>query len=222
MARIMARIWVASRAEIVLCRVWTLEESRSRGWPHSRRNSLAGQRNSGMSCRTGRKVKTSYWQNEFSFLYRDASLPTGGADNPPPPPQDSPSGSLLSQRKLAKRRSRRILDNWMTIQDLLAHGSHSPDGRKLFSPLLSVTTVWPPSDLHLTLIWPLSPQSGLQTGSGMSVRPLNQMFRDLICDLSCGSSSPSLSSHIQSKEDVGPVEWPQSDHRLSEDMSSLH
>lgn len=77
----------------------------------------------------------------YCFFYRDASLPTGSADNPPPLPQGSLGGSLPSQRKSAKRRSRRILDNWMTIQELLAHGSHSPDGRKLFSPLLSVTTV---------------------------------------------------------------------------------
>uniref|UniRef100_A0A3Q3M5Z2 PDZ domain-containing protein n=1 Tax=Mastacembelus armatus TaxID=205130 RepID=A0A3Q3M5Z2_9TELE len=48
---------------------------------------------------------------------------------------------LLSQKKITKRRNRRILDNWITIQELLAHGSRSPDGKKIYNPLLSVTTV---------------------------------------------------------------------------------
>ncbi|XP_061074781.1 PDZ domain-containing protein 4-like [Conger conger] len=47
----------------------------------------------------------------------------------------------LSQRKSMKKRSRRILDNWITIQELLAHGTRSPDGKKVYNPLLSVTTV---------------------------------------------------------------------------------
>ncbi|XP_026189012.1 PDZ domain-containing protein 4-like [Mastacembelus armatus] len=59
------------------------------------------------------------------------------------PKQDSPSSNilLLSQKKITKRRNRRILDNWITIQELLAHGSRSPDGKKIYNPLLSVTTV---------------------------------------------------------------------------------
>ncbi|XP_047463108.1 PDZ domain-containing protein 4-like isoform X2 [Mugil cephalus] len=48
---------------------------------------------------------------------------------------------LLSQKKIMKKRNRRILDNWITIQELLAHGSRSPDGKKIYNPLLSVTTV---------------------------------------------------------------------------------
>lgn len=40
-----------------------------------------------------------------------------------------------------RKRNRRILDNWITIQELLAHGSRSPDGKKVYNPLLSVTTV---------------------------------------------------------------------------------
>ncbi|CAB1330392.1 unnamed protein product [Coregonus sp. 'balchen'] len=52
----------------------------------------------------------------------------------------SPSILALSQKKL-KKRNRRILDNWITIQELLAHGSRSPDGKKVYNPLLSVTTV---------------------------------------------------------------------------------
>uniref|UniRef100_A0A673GH20 PDZ domain containing 4 n=1 Tax=Sinocyclocheilus rhinocerous TaxID=307959 RepID=A0A673GH20_9TELE len=47
----------------------------------------------------------------------------------------------LSQKKSSKKRNRRILDNWITIQELLAHGSRSPDGTKVYNPLLSVTTV---------------------------------------------------------------------------------
>lgn len=58
--------------------------------------------------------------------------------------QDSgPQASILelSQKKSMKKRSRRILDNWITIQELLAHGSSSVDGKKVYNPLLSVTTV---------------------------------------------------------------------------------
>ncbi|KAL6458835.1 hypothetical protein MHYP_G00323070 [Metynnis hypsauchen] len=52
-------------------------------------------------------------------------------------------GSILelSQKKSSKKRNRRILDNWITIQELLAHGSRSPDGTRVYNPLLSVTTV---------------------------------------------------------------------------------
>ncbi|XP_069383731.1 PDZ domain-containing protein 4-like isoform X2 [Paralichthys olivaceus] len=57
--------------------------------------------------------------------------------------QDSPSNNILSlsHKKITKKRNRRILDNWITIQELLAHGSRSPDGKKIYNPLLSVTTV---------------------------------------------------------------------------------
>uniref|UniRef100_A0A8C4QWY2 PDZ domain-containing protein n=1 Tax=Eptatretus burgeri TaxID=7764 RepID=A0A8C4QWY2_EPTBU len=47
----------------------------------------------------------------------------------------------LSHRKMMKKRSKKILDNWMTIQELLAHGSRSPDGTRIYNSLLSVTTV---------------------------------------------------------------------------------
>ncbi|XP_030623630.1 PDZ domain-containing protein 4 [Chanos chanos] len=55
--------------------------------------------------------------------------------------QDASSILELSQRKSMKKRSRRILDNWITIQELLAHGTRSADGKKVYNPLLSVTTV---------------------------------------------------------------------------------
>ncbi|KAL1249610.1 hypothetical protein QQF64_020615 [Cirrhinus molitorella] len=57
------------------------------------------------------------------------------------PPQGQASILELSQKKSMKKRSRRILDNWITIQELLAHGTRSVDGKKVYNPLLSVTTV---------------------------------------------------------------------------------
>ncbi|XP_059383234.1 PDZ domain-containing protein 4-like isoform X2 [Carassius carassius] len=56
-------------------------------------------------------------------------------------PQGQASILELSQKKSMKKRSRRILDNWITIQELLAHGTRSLDGKKVYNPLLSVTTV---------------------------------------------------------------------------------
>ncbi|XP_069779373.1 PDZ domain-containing protein 4-like [Narcine bancroftii] len=47
----------------------------------------------------------------------------------------------LSHKKTARRRNRRILDNWMTIQEMLAHGTRTADGKRVYNPLLSVTTV---------------------------------------------------------------------------------
>ncbi|KAG7270545.1 hypothetical protein CRUP_025147 [Coryphaenoides rupestris] len=78
-----------------------------------------------------------------------------GSGGPPLPPplqqqqqqqqqnQQEPPASILElcHRRSMKKRSRRILDNWITIQELLAHGTRSPDGKKVYNPLLSVTTV---------------------------------------------------------------------------------
>ncbi|XP_048879015.1 E3 ubiquitin-protein ligase PDZRN3-B isoform X1 [Brienomyrus brachyistius] len=47
----------------------------------------------------------------------------------------------LSHRKMMKKRSKKIFDNWMTIQELLTHGTKSPDGTRVYNSLLSVTTV---------------------------------------------------------------------------------
>ncbi|XP_017264990.1 PDZ domain-containing protein 4 isoform X2 [Kryptolebias marmoratus] len=55
--------------------------------------------------------------------------------------QQEPTILELCHRRSMKKRSRRILDNWITIQELLAHGSRSADGKKVYNPLLSVTTV---------------------------------------------------------------------------------
>ncbi|XP_076596503.1 PDZ domain-containing protein 4-like isoform X1 [Chaetodon auriga] len=55
--------------------------------------------------------------------------------------QEATSILELCHRRSLKKRSRRILDNWITIQELLAHGTRSADGKKIYNPLLSVTTV---------------------------------------------------------------------------------
>ncbi|XP_019720622.1 PDZ domain-containing protein 4-like [Hippocampus comes] len=56
--------------------------------------------------------------------------------------QQEPTSILeLCHRRSMKKRSRRILDNWITIQELLTHGARSADGTKVYNPLLSVTTV---------------------------------------------------------------------------------
>lgn len=47
----------------------------------------------------------------------------------------------LSQRKMMKKRNKKILDNWMTIQELMTHGEKAPEGSKVHNAFLSVTTV---------------------------------------------------------------------------------
>ncbi|XP_060036406.1 E3 ubiquitin-protein ligase PDZRN3-like isoform X2 [Erinaceus europaeus] len=47
----------------------------------------------------------------------------------------------LSHKKMMRRRNKKIFDNWMTIQELLAHGTKSPDGARVSNAFLSVTTV---------------------------------------------------------------------------------
>lgn len=47
----------------------------------------------------------------------------------------------LSHRKMMKKRNKKILDNWMTIQELMTHGERSPDGSGVHNAFLSVTTV---------------------------------------------------------------------------------
>ncbi|KAI3357884.1 hypothetical protein L3Q82_016264, partial [Scortum barcoo] len=106
-----------------------------------------------LRAREYRRRREFMMQSRLDYLRgdRDALSLTGGADDPHSsqpeqlhPRQDPPSSNnilLLSQKKITKRRNRRILDNWITIQELLAHGSRSPDGKKIYNPLLSVTTV---------------------------------------------------------------------------------
>ncbi|XP_060047538.1 PDZ domain-containing RING finger protein 4 isoform X1 [Erinaceus europaeus] len=47
----------------------------------------------------------------------------------------------LSHKKMMKKRNKKILDNWMTIQELMTHGTKSPDGTRVHNAFLSVTTV---------------------------------------------------------------------------------
>ncbi|KAK5867111.1 hypothetical protein PBY51_011630 [Eleginops maclovinus] len=48
----------------------------------------------------------------------------------------------LSQKKMLKKRNKKILDNWMTIQELMTHGTKAPEaGAKVHNAFLSVTTV---------------------------------------------------------------------------------
>ncbi|XP_020043745.2 PDZ domain-containing RING finger protein 4 isoform X1 [Castor canadensis] len=47
----------------------------------------------------------------------------------------------LSHKKMMKKRNKKILDNWMTIQELMTHGAKSPDGTRIHNAFLSVTTV---------------------------------------------------------------------------------
>ncbi|KAM3858821.1 PDZ domain-containing RING finger protein 4 [Diretmus argenteus] len=47
----------------------------------------------------------------------------------------------LSHKKMMKKRNKKILDNWMTIQELMSHGARAPEGTKVHNAFLSVTTV---------------------------------------------------------------------------------
>ncbi|XP_026223948.1 PDZ domain-containing protein 4-like [Anabas testudineus] len=100
-----------------------------------------------LRAREYRRRREFMMQSRLDYLRgdRDPSLSGGPEDQSTQPTsqQDSPSNNilLLSQKKITKKRNRRILDNWITIQELLAHGSRSPDGKKIYNPLLSVTTV---------------------------------------------------------------------------------
>ncbi|KAM7338785.1 hypothetical protein ACRRTK_002269 [Alexandromys fortis] len=41
----------------------------------------------------------------------------------------------LSHHKTMKKRNKKILDNWITIQEMLAHGARSADGKRIYNPL---------------------------------------------------------------------------------------
>ncbi|KAL0967185.1 hypothetical protein UPYG_G00248850 [Umbra pygmaea] len=50
----------------------------------------------------------------------------------------------LSHKKMMKKRNKKILDNWMTIQELMSHGARAPEGqgtKQVHNAFLSVTTV---------------------------------------------------------------------------------
>uniref|UniRef100_A0A3B3QJI9 PDZ domain containing ring finger 4 n=1 Tax=Paramormyrops kingsleyae TaxID=1676925 RepID=A0A3B3QJI9_9TELE len=56
-------------------------------------------------------------------------------------PRNEVSIIELSHKKMMKKRNKKILDNWMTIQELMTHGAKAPDGAKVHNAFLSVTTV---------------------------------------------------------------------------------
>ncbi|XP_024126536.1 E3 ubiquitin-protein ligase PDZRN3-B isoform X1 [Oryzias melastigma] len=58
-------------------------------------------------------------------------------------PEDKKEPNIieLSHKKMMKKRNKKIFDNWMTIQELLTHGTKSPDGTRVYNSILSVTTV---------------------------------------------------------------------------------
>lgn len=87
-----------------------------------------------LRAREQRRRREFMMQSRLDFLReREKEQDSGG--------QGQASILELSQKKSMKKRSRRILDNWITIQELLAHGTRSLDGKKVYNPLLSVTTV---------------------------------------------------------------------------------
>ena len=47
----------------------------------------------------------------------------------------------LSHRKMMKHKSKRVFDDFTTVQEMMAHGSREPANQKGYNPLLSVTTV---------------------------------------------------------------------------------
>ncbi|XP_059189163.1 PDZ domain-containing protein 4-like [Centropristis striata] len=96
-----------------------------------------------LRAREYRRRREFMMQSRLDYLRgdRDTSSTGGAEELRASLLQPSNNILLLSQKKITKRRNRRILDNWITIQELLAHGSRSPDGKKIYNPLLSVTTV---------------------------------------------------------------------------------
>uniref|UniRef100_A0A8C2K1P9 PDZ domain containing 4 n=1 Tax=Cyprinus carpio TaxID=7962 RepID=A0A8C2K1P9_CYPCA len=87
-----------------------------------------------LRAREQRRRREFMMQSRLDFLREKEKEQDSG-------PQGQASILELSQKKSMKKRSRRILDNWITIQELLAHGTSSVDGKKVYNPLLSVTTV---------------------------------------------------------------------------------
>ncbi|XP_072705031.1 PDZ domain-containing protein 4 [Ciconia boyciana] len=69
-----------------------------------------------------------------------AAAAAGGGAEPVQAPLGGGGGGTTTRRVLRKR-SRRILDNWVTIQEMLARGTRAADGGRVYNPLLSVTTV---------------------------------------------------------------------------------
>ncbi|XP_051964568.1 PDZ domain-containing protein 4-like [Xyrauchen texanus] len=92
-----------------------------------------------LRAREQRRRREFMMQSRIEYL-RDRGL-DAGRDSQSETGQTPASILEISHKKSSKKRNRRILDNWITIQELLSHGSRSPDGTKVYNPLLSVTTV---------------------------------------------------------------------------------
>ncbi|XP_047433248.1 PDZ domain-containing protein 4-like isoform X2 [Mugil cephalus] len=94
-----------------------------------------------LKAREQRRRREFMMQSRLDFL-REREQGGGGGSQQGATQQQEPTSILeLCHRRSMKKRSRRILDNWITIQELLAHGTRSADGKKVYNPLLSVTTV---------------------------------------------------------------------------------
>ncbi|XP_014390418.1 PREDICTED: E3 ubiquitin-protein ligase PDZRN3 [Myotis brandtii] len=78
-------------------------------------------------------------------ITEEADLRGASRDGPREQPADEDRREVsileLSHKKMMKKRNKKILDNWMTIQELLTHGTKSPDGTRVYNSFLSVTTV---------------------------------------------------------------------------------
>ncbi|KAM8864256.1 PDZ domain-containing protein 4 [Spinachia spinachia] len=95
-----------------------------------------------LRAREQRRRREFMMQSRLDCLReREREQGAGGGQQGSTPQQEPTSILELCHRRSVKKRSRRILDNWITIQELLAHGSRSADGKKVYNPLLSVTTV---------------------------------------------------------------------------------
>uniref|UniRef100_A0A8C8IB24 PDZ domain-containing protein n=1 Tax=Oncorhynchus tshawytscha TaxID=74940 RepID=A0A8C8IB24_ONCTS len=94
-----------------------------------------------LRAREQRRRREFMMQSRLDCLRERDRESSGGGQQGAPQGQEPTTILELSHRRSQKKRSRRILDNWITIQELLAHGTRSPDGKKVYNPLLSVTTV---------------------------------------------------------------------------------
>ncbi|XP_054628485.1 PDZ domain-containing protein 4-like isoform X2 [Dunckerocampus dactyliophorus] len=92
-------------------------------------------------AREQRRRREMMMQSRLDFLREREQGGMVGQQGVVTQQQEATSILELCQRRSTKKRSRRILDNWITIQELLTHGSRSADGTKVYNPLLSVTTV---------------------------------------------------------------------------------
>ncbi|XP_047390714.1 E3 ubiquitin-protein ligase PDZRN3 isoform X1 [Sciurus carolinensis] len=82
------------------------------------------------------KAKEQRRRREFMMQSRLDCLREQGAED-----RREVSILELSHKKMMRKRNKKIFDNWMTIQELLTHGTKSPDGTRVYNSFLSVTTV---------------------------------------------------------------------------------